>query len=317
MKIIGVNEQMEQQTPCVATVGVFDGVHRGHRFLINEVMNTARQMGMTSTVITFAVHPRQILCPEWHPQLLSTFDEKIALLERTGVDQLIVLPFDAAMAALPAYNFMADILCKKLGVRVLVTGYDNRFGHRATDSAEGFDDYVRYGRELGIVVQPSSPLDIDAVRVSSSQIRRFLQMGEVSQAALCLGRPYKLTGEVVHGEHIGTGLGFPTANLLSSYTEKLIPAPGVYAVRVGIGDSQELLPGMMNIGKRPTFDGDHFTLETHIFDFNDNLYGQRISVHFVHRLRSEIKFDSREALAAQLAADAQLAEKIHHETTNI
>lgn len=317
MEIIGLNEQREWQVPCVATVGFFDGVHRGHLFLIDKVKDTARQMDMASMVVTFAVHPRQVLRPDWHPQLLSTLDEKIALLEQTGVDQLVVLPFDATMAALSARDFMGDVLLRQLGVRVLVTGYDNRFGHRTADSEEGFDDYVRYGRELGVSALPCSPFNADEVRVSSSQIRRFLQDGEAGLAARCLGRFYELTGEVVRGEHIGTELGFPTANLLPSCTDKLVPAPGVYAVKVRVGDSQEELHGMMNIGRRPTFDGGHLTLEIHIFHFNANLYGQQLRVSFVHRLRSEMKFDNREALSVQLAADARQSEEILNKITHI
>ena len=316
MKIIGVDGQGELRVPCVATIGFFDGVHRGHRFLINKVIETARHYGMASTAITFAVHPRQVLQPDWRPQLLSTLDEKTELLGQTGIDYLVVLPFDADMAALSAYDFMSDVLVRRLGVQVLVTGYDNRFGHRAPGSVEGFEDYVRYGRELGMEVLSCSPFDADAVRVSSSQVRRLLQAGDVGLAARCLGRPYQLTGTVVRGEHVGTGLGFPTANLLPS-ADKLRPAPGVYAVRVRVGDLQEQLPGMMNIGRRPTFNGDHLTLETHIFHFTGNLYGQQMTVGFVHRLRSEMKFDSREALAAQLAVDARQSEEILNHITDI
>lgn len=317
MEIIDFNERLEWQTPCVATVGFFDGVHRGHRFLIDKVMATAHQMRMSPTVITFAIHPRQVLSADRHPQLLSTLDEKTALLAQTGVGRLVVLPFDAAMAALSARDFMANVLLRRLGVRVLVTGYDNHFGHRVASSTEGFDDYVRYGRELGIDVLPCSPFDADAFRVSSSKIRCFLQAGDVEQAAQCLGRFYQLTGEVVRGEHIGTGLGFPTANLQPLCADKLIPAPGVYVVRICVGDAQEQLSGMMNIGRRPTFDGEHLTLEVHIFHFSANLYGQQISVSFVRRLRPEMKFDSREALAAQLAVDAQQSENILNNTIDV
>ena len=317
MKVITLTEQGERDVPCVATIGFFDGVHQGHRFLIDKVVETARQMGMASMVITFAVHPGQVLHPDWHPQLLTTLDEKTALLTQTSIDQLVVLPFDAAMAALPARDFMANVLLGQLGVRVLVMGYDNRFGHRGVGSVEGFDDYVRYGQELGMSVLPCTPFDAGAVRVSSSQVRRFLQEGNVEQAARCLGRPYELMGEVVHGHHVGTGLGFPTANLSPSCTDKLIPATGVYAVLVRIGDSQELLPGMMNIGRRPTFDGAHLTLETHIFHFNGNLYGQQLYVSFVRHLRPEMKFDSSEALAVQLATDARQSEELLNKTINI
>lgn len=317
MKIIGFNEQVERQTPCVATIGFFDGVHKGHRFLINKVMETASQMGMASMAVTFAVHPRQVICPDWHPQLLSTFDEKISLLAQTGIDQLVALPFDVGIARLPARDFMADVLLHQLGVRVLVMGYDNRFGHRTADRSESFEDYVRYGRELGITVQLCNPYDVDEIRISSSQVRHFLLEGDMEQATRCLGRPYELTGEVIRGEHIGTQLGFPTANLQPACTDKLIPAPGAYAVKIRVGDSQESLHGMMNIGRRPTFDGTHLTLEAHILHFNANLYGQQMTVSFIHRLRSEMKFDSHEALAIQLAADARQSEDILNKTIDL
>ena len=317
MKIIGVDEQGKLRIPCVATIGFFDGVHRGHCFLINKVIEEAQYRGMASTVITFAVHPRQILRSNCHIQLLSTFDEKIELLKQTGIDYLVVLPFDTVMASFPARDFMSNVLVRQFGVRVLVTGYDNHFGHRTTDCTEDFEDYVRYGRELGMDVLSCSSFDADAVRVSSSQIRRFLQAGDVVQAARCLGHPYQLTGKVVRGEHIGTGLGFPTANLLPSCADKLIPAPGVYAVRVCIGNSQEILSGMMNIGQRPTFGGAYLTLETHIFHFTGDLYGQQMTISFVHRLRSEMKFDSREALVAQLGIDARQSKEILNKNNDI
>lgn len=310
MKIINLGEQTERTVPCVATIGFFDGVHLGHCFLINKVVETARNMGMVSMVVTFAVHPGQVLCRGNHPQLLSTLDEKTALLAQTGVGRLAVLPFDTAMAALSARDFMDEVLLRRLGVRVLVTGYDNHFGRRDASSPEGFCDYVRYGRELGMTVLPCSPFDAGPVRVSSSQIRRFLQEGDIGQATRCLGRRYELTGEVIRGYHIGTGLGFPTANLQPCCGEKLIPAPGVYAVWVRIGDSREQLSGMMNIGRRPTFDGSQLTLEVHIFHFKADLYGQQMTVSFVQRLRSEMKFDSSEALASQLATDARRSEEI-------
>ena len=315
MKIISFNEQMERQVSCVATIGFFDGVHRGHRFLINKVTETAQQTGMASMVITFDVHPRHVLCPGWHPQLLSTLDEKKELLAQTGVDQLVVLPFNADIAALSARSFME--MLRRQGVRVLVTGYDNHFGKRTVDGTEGFDDYVRYGRELDMTVLACSPFEAGNILVSSSQVRHFLQIGDVESAARCLGRSYTLTGNVVRGEHIGTGLGFPTANLQLPCADKMVPAAGVYAVRACIGSSRELLSGMMNIGRRPTFNGDHLTLEAHVFHFNDNLYGQQMSISFVRRLRSEMKFDSREALAAQLTIDAQLSKEILNQTNDI
>ena len=288
----------------VATIGFFDGVHLGHQFVIRQVAEEARKRGLEALVVTFDCPPREVVTGK-KCHLLTTLDEKAALLAATGVDQLVVLTFDAEMAALSAYDFMRDVLQKRLDVKVLLTGYDNHFGHRTKDSREGFDDYVEYGRRLGMRVVQGAPQMVGDVRVSSSKVRQMLQAGDVALAARCLGRPYELTGTVVGGEHVGTELGFPTANLQPTDGEKLVPAAGVYAVRVRVGGAQTGQLGMMNIGSRPTFSGDHQTLETHIFDFHDNLYGQPLTVQFVERLRSEQKFATREALTAQLEADAR------------
>ena len=309
MKIIELGNSPERPLPCVATIGFFDGVHLGHRYIIDKVMETSRQRQMASAVVTFARHPRQVLQPGWHPQLLSTLDEKTALLSATGIDQLVVLPFDGEMARLSARDFMAQVLRRQLGVTILVTGYDNHFGHRTAGVAEGFDDYVGYGRELGMTVVRGDAFDADTIRVSSSKVRLMLHNGDVELAALCLGRPYELSGRVVSGDHIGTGMGFPTANMQPSYADKLIPGLGAYAVKVCV-DGEPELHGMMNIGRRPTFDGDHLTLETNIFHFDGNLYGRQMTVRFISRLRPELKFNSSEALAAQLVEDSRRAEEI-------
>ena len=316
MKTIYLNELTGPLAPCVATIGFFDGVHLGHRHIIDKVVETARRQQLLSTVVTFARHPREVLCPDWHPQLISTFDEKTALLSLTGIDQMVVLDFDVPMAALSAYDFMRHVLLQRLGVKVLVTGYDNRFGHRQADVDEGFDSYVKYGLEMGMTVLQGDALDAGAIRVSSSKVRRFLTEGDVEQAALCLGRPYTLTGVVVGGEHIGTVLGYPTANLHPA-ADKLIPAPGVYAVSVSMEGAATTFQGMMNIGSRPTFGGTRQTLEVHVLHFSGNLYDRRLTVSFVSRLRSELKFDDPEALTAQLRADAAEAEKILHPHTQL
>ena len=305
MKIFRLNRRAEEASAYAATIGFFDGVHLGHRYIINKVVMMARQEKLSSMVVTFEQHPRQVLHSGWCPQLLSTLDEKVELLSQTGVDCVSVLRFDETMAALSARDFMHDILLQQLGVRVLVTGYDNRFGH---NRAEGFDDYVRYGREMGMSVVQGRPVDVGSVRVSSSKVRRLLTEGQVEQAAECLGRPYAVSGRVVSGEHIGTQMGFPTANLQLDDECKLVPASGVYAVNVKLASSSALYHGMMNIGCRPTFGGHIQTLETHIFHFGGDIYGQQMDVQFVSRIRSEIKFDSREALALQLEADLHRAE---------
>lgn len=293
--------------PCVATIGFFDGVHKGHRMLIKSIVEeAAKTPGMRSTVISFDQHPRRVLNKEFQPALLTTNDEKLGLLSKTGVDSCVLLPFDLNMAAMSAREFMQTVLHDRLGVRKLIIGYDHRFGH---NRAEGFEDYVRYGREIGIEVSKAGAFEIDGVNVSSSVIRSFLSEGEVELARTCLGYNYFITGSVVSGYHEGRKMGFPTANIEVDDKLKLIPAPGVYAVKVCPAGSGRVFGGMMNIGTRPTFNGSDVTLEVNIFDFEGDLYGQSVTVSFVSRLRSERKFSSAEQLAKQLNKDREEAEK--------
>lgn len=287
--------------PCVATIGFFDGVHRGHRFLIERLKEDAKAAGLESTVITFERHPRQVLSSDYQPKLLTTFEEKRLLLSRTGVDNCAVLQFDRQMAQMTAREFMERVLTGLLNVKRLYIGYDHRFGH---NREEGFEDYVRYGRELGIEVLQNTAFGLEGVNVSSSVIRSFLQEGEVEMAARCLGYPYFVSGKVMPGVQEGRKLGFPTANIEVT-AEKLIPAPGVYAVTARLEGSAALKPAMMNIGTRPTFGENEQTLEVHILDFEDNIYGKELLVSFDRRLRGERKFRSAEDLADQLRKDAE------------
>lgn len=287
--------------PCVATIGFFDGVHRGHRFLIERLKEDAKAAGLESTVITFERHPRQVLSSDYQPKLLTTFEEKRLLLSRTGVDNCAVLQFDRQMAQMTAREFMERVLAGLLNVKRLYIGYDHRFGH---NREEGFEDYVRYGRELGIEVLQNTAFDLEGVNVSSSVIRSFLQEGEVEMAARCLGYPYFVSGKVMPGVQEGRKLGFPTANIEVT-AEKLIPASGVYAVTARLEGSAALKPAMMNIGTRPTFGENEQTLEVHILDFEDNIYGKELLVSFDRRLRGERKFRSAEDLADQLRKDAE------------
>ena len=319
-----------------ATIGFFDGVHRGHQFLVEQLRSEAQKRGLRSVVVTFDRHPRQVLQPDWHPQLLTTLAEKVRLLRLTGVDDVVVLHFDMQMASLSARDFMQQVLRRQLGVRLLLTGYDNRFGHRTADSNEGFDNYVEYGKQLGIEVLkalPYSPLtansdDIShATTICSSLIRRLLSEGSVGEAAVCLGRPYALQGTVVHGQQVGRQMGFPTANLQLQDECQLVPQNGVYAVWASLDDAlggaspltphlspltshPSPLPAMTNIGLRPTFDGHRLTIETHIFDLDADLYGQALTLHFVERLRSEQHFPSPDALAHQMVLDAAAAKTV-------
>lgn len=310
METIYLNQTSEKSVACVATVGMFDGVHRGHQFVIGKVVEKARETGLSSTVITFDKVPRQVLDSSFHPQLLTTLEEKETILRQLGVDTLAILPFTRETAGLSARAFMQQVLREQLQTEILITGYDNRFGH---DRTEGFDDYVRYGRTLGIqVLRGDAQLMDDGQRpVSSSVIRQLLaEEGRVDLMPHYLTRFYQLRGTVAAGEHIGHKLGYPTANMEPEDTDKLIPAPGVYAVWTTLEGEQQQRAAMMNIGNRPTFHGSRQTLEVNIFDFDGDLYGQTISVSFVKRLRAERRFESPEALAIQLKADKEQVKDI-------
>ena len=285
----------------IATIGFFDGVHIGHCHLINMLKKVARERGVEACVITFDRHPRQVVQPEWCPEMLTTLEEKTQLLEATGIDRCEVLHFDREMANQSAHDFMLHTLKEKLGVSILVTGYDNRFGH---NRSEGFEDYVRYGKEIGIEVIKGEELTDGSNNVSSSSIRRMLKEGRIEDATRCLGREYQLTGTVVGGEHIGRTIGFPTANIRPDDSSKLIPANGVYAVDVWsqAGDINRER-AMLNIGTRPTFNGTATTIEVHIPNFAGNLYGSTLSIAFLRKIREERKFDSPEALVEQLNKD--------------
>ena len=286
--------------PAVATIGFFDGVHQGHRFLIRQVRREAEARGLASSVITFPIHPRQVLQSDYRPRLLTTPPEKLQLLEQTGVEQCILLDFTPHLAGLSARDFM-EVLKHRYRIAALLIGYDHRFGH---NRSEGFDDYARHGRELGIEVLPAEACRLeDGTAVSSSLVRRLLADGDIAQANRCLGYSYFINGTVVGGHRVGHRLGYPTANLLPDHPDKLVPANGVYAVRVEIGGEQH--GGMLNIGRRPTLDnGDDRSIEVHIFDFDRDIYQQPLRLSFVQRIRAERRFDSLDELVAQLHRDA-------------
>lgn len=298
----------------VATIGFFDGVHRGHRFLIDRVIEEAQRSGMSSAVITFDRHPREVLQTDYQPDLLSTLDEKLLLLSKTHVDNTVVLHFDASLAALTAHDFMRDVLQRQLKVRKLIIGYDNRFGH---NRSEGFDDYVRYGKELGIEVIRADAFLPDDVRVSSSVIRTCLREGRVEDANRLLGYDYTIESRIVSGYQNGRKMGFPTANLDVTRCQQLLPASGVYAVLVRLKDSVGWKRGMMNIGHRPTFNGTTTSMEVNLFNFSGDLYGQELLVSFISKIRDERKFDSIDALAEQLQHDKVQINKLFDMTYHI
>lgn len=298
----------------VATIGFFDGVHRGHRFLIDRVIEEAQRWGMSSAVITFDRHPREVLQTDYQPDLLSTLDEKLLLLSKTHVDNTVVLHFDASLAALTAHDFMRDVLQGQLKVRKLIIGYDNRFGH---NRSEGFDDYVRYGKELGIEVIRADAFLPDDVCVSSSVIRTCLREGRVEDANRLLGYDYTIESRIVSGYQNGRKMGFPTANLDVTRCQQLLPASGVYAVLVRLKDSVGWKRGMMNIGHRPTFNGTTTSMEVNLFNFSGDLYGQELLVSFISKIRDERKFDSIDALAEQLQHDKVQINKLFDTTYHI
>lgn len=289
-----------------ATIGFFDGVHRGHQFMIDSLTTMAHAQGRQSLVITFDRHPRQVVHADYVPQLITTTDEKLHLLNATAADRIEVLHFDAQMAQLSAYEFMRQVLHEKYGVAMLLTGYDNRFGH---NRAEGFDDYVRYGEEMGMEVRQNTPIDIDGLRVSSSLIRRLIVEGNITEANNCMGHPYSITGSVAHGFQEGRRIGFPTANIVPESAEKLLPGNGVYATRVSV-EGGEWMPAMLNIGTNPTFQRQQTTIEAHIIGFEGDIYGRKVRVEFSRKLRDEQRFESVEALQKQLEADKKEVEKV-------
>lgn len=292
--------------PCVATIGFFDGVHRGHQFLIGCVKQIARERDLSSVIITFPVHPRMVMQPGFQMPLLSTPAEKRQMLEAQGVDRIVELPFTMELSQYTAREFMVEVLQRRLHVDTLVIGYDHRFGH---NRSEGFEDYRRYGEEIGMRVVHAEACVVDGVTVSSSAIRRFLCGGEVTVAAHCLGYEYYLEGTVVDGFKVGRKLGYPTANLHVEEAGKLVPADGVYAVRVAVGG--ETYAGMLNVGIRPTVNnGGRRSVEVHILRFSGNIYGAHMRITFVQRIRNEQKFDTLEALMEQLACDAEEVERL-------
>lgn len=286
--------------PCVATVGIFDGVHAGHRYLIEELKALAKAQILESVVITFAKHPRSVINPEFKPDLITTLDEKIAQIETTGIDTCIVLDFTIEMAQLSAYEFLKTILQNQYNVHTLLVGHDHRFGH---DRLEGFAEYEEYGQALGMqLIQAKRFKTIEDLHISSSEIRLALLKGDVELANRMLTYPYAIKGKVTGGFKVGRKIGFPTANIYPNNPNKIIPAFGVYAVQVCWNN--QFFKGMLNIGTRPTLTDDiSISIEVHILDFDEDIYNQAIEIGFISKIRDEQKFNGIDALIAQLQKD--------------
>lgn len=290
----------------VATIGFFDGVHLGHRFLIHELKQVAEAAGLPSAVITFPEHPRAVLHSDYQPKLLNSFEEKLKHLDSTGIDYCIVLDFTPELSRLSAKEFIMSVLANRLQVGTLLIGYDHRFGHNRED---GFEQYVAYGEACGIRVIKASQYSEGEAAVSSSEIRRLLTECKVEEAARLLGYPYQLKGRIVSGYKVGRKLGFPTANIQVDEPFKIIPGIGVYAVRVYLNGLR--YKGMLYIGNRPTLDnGDNITLEVNILNFSGDIYNNEITVQFINHVRGDIKFNSLDELIAQLGRDRETVDKI-------
>ncbi len=287
-----------QDRGTVVTVGTFDGVHRGHWEVLQEIRRRAAATGRRSVLLTFDPHPLRIVRPGQAPPLLTTPIEKKEILAESGLDYAVFLSFTPALSRYEPRRFVEEVLVGRLGVEELVIGHDHGFGRGRSGDA---DTLRRIGEEIGFAVDIVPPVVADGEPISSSRIRAALQAGDPEAAARALGRPYSLRGLVVRGEQRGRHLGFPTANLAVASSDKLIPAGGIYAVRgVTRGGTFD---GALHLGPRPTFPGSPPTIELHLLDFDGDLYGEDIRVDFVRRLRDVLPFDSVAALVAQMHAD--------------
>lgn len=288
-------------SPVALAIGNFDGVHCGHAALVGRLTRVASERGLPPTILTFEPHPREFFAPASAPARLTTLREKLELLAELGVEQAMVCPFNASFAALSADEFVDRVLCRGLQVRHLIIGDDFRFGRGRQGD---FAWLQAAGQRLGFAVEAMQSVIVHGERVSSSGIRRALAAGDMSHAARLLGRPYMMDGQVSHGDKIGRQLGFATANIRIKHNP--LPMTGVFAVEVaGLGESP--LPGVANLGIRPTVGGTRPLLEVHLFDFDRDIYGAHISVRFLHKLRDEQRFPNFDALKAQIAADAAAA----------
>ena len=286
----------------IVTIGTFDGVHIGHKEIIKNLIENAHQKNDKSVILTFFPHPRMVIQKGSKIKLLTTLDEKVALLEKSGLDYLIVQPFNKEFSRLTALEFVRDILVEQLKIKKLVIGYDHHFGRNREGN---FEQLKEYGAVYGFTVEEIPVQDIENVAVSSTKIRRALSEGKIEKANSYLGYEFMLTGKIIHGRGLGKKWNYPTINVNIEEPYKLIPKPGVYIVKTIINDNKVF--GIMNIGNRPTVNGKHQTIEVHLLDFDGDLYGETIQVHLAYRLRDEQKFDSVEALFVQIKEDEQKA----------
>jgi riboflavin kinase/FMN adenylyltransferase len=312
MKVYRSLDELPKIKNAIVTQGTFDGVHAAHKVILNRLKQIAKEKNGETVVMTFDPHPRMVLFPDDHGlKLLHTLDEKILALENEGVDHLIIIPFTKEFSRLTSMQFIRDIMVNKMGTKVLVIGYNHRFGKNREGS---FEHLKEYSSLYGFEVEEIPEHDIDEISVSSTRIRKALDEGDVKLASKYLGKPYVVNGTVIKGRQLGRNIGFPTANIKVEDINKQIPADGVYAVKVFI-NSRTIL-GMLNSGVRPTVDGLTHAVEVHLFDFDEDLYNTTLSIAFVDKLRNEMKFENLQALTNQLENDKLHALAIHSTAHN-
>ncbi|MEO5343792.1 MAG: bifunctional riboflavin kinase/FAD synthetase [Gammaproteobacteria bacterium SHHR-1] len=304
--IRGLHNLKPEHRGCVATIGNFDGVHLGHQAVFAELLAEGRRLGLPACVISFEPQPLEFFAPQRAPARLTRLREKLQVIAASGIERVLLLEFNPHLAAMTAEDFVQRILLDGLGVRHLYVGDDFRFGQgRGGDKAL----LERMGRRLGFAVDNLCTRSLGGARISSTRIRAALEQGDLALAAACLGRPYRVCGRVIHGAKRGRTIGFPTANL--DLKRRVCPLRGVFAVRLGGLYPNQALPGVANIGNRPTVSGPpRYLLEVHLFDFTEQIYGRQVEVEFVQRLREERRFDSFEQLRRQIELDGFRARQV-------
>ena len=312
MKVFHGIDQIEGLHRPVITVGIFDGVHQGHRKILERLVRRAAHFNTDSLVMTFDPHPRQVLSKENQAMLfLNTMQERIKLLEAAGISALLIVPFTLEFASIEAEDFVRDIFVDKLNILHIISGYDHTFGKYGKGNFMLLEEMAL---QYQFTIEEIPAHDIDMAAVSSTRTREALKSGKVDLAARLLGYPYRIKGSVMQGQQIGSKIGFPTANIHAVDPAKIIPSEGVYAIKAEV--NQQSYEGMMNIGTRPTLGTNEKSLEAHLFGCNEILYGKIIEIQFIQYIRAEQKFNSLHELSQQLAKDAFVA-KLHlskHET---
>jgi riboflavin kinase/FMN adenylyltransferase len=302
LKIVQNTSNFSDKEKTYVTIGTFDGVHFGHQKIIEKLIDEAKKADKKSVVLTFFPHPRMVLQKDVSLELINTIEERSTLLEKTGLDYLIIHPFSKEFSRMTALEFVRDILVNQLNISKLIIGYDHHFGKNREGN---ITQLTEYSHLYDFKVEEIPAQDIDDVSVSSTKIRCALATGNLKTANNFLGYNFMLNGNVVNGKKLGGKIGYPTANIDIKESYKLIPKTGVYIVKSTI--DEKTVFGMMNIGNRPTVNGNHQTIEVHFFDFNQNLYDQNLTIELIYFLRDEEKFDSVEILIQQLKIDEETA----------